>query len=123
MSFEDPAIDRHALTGADPQSISDAHALDGYLELRAIAANAPRELGPEVQQRADRTASLCPRAQLQHLPKQHEDSDHGGGFVVDRHDSTFVSQSGRKHTGGKRSDQTVNVSGAHAQCDQGEHVE
>ena len=47
-------------------------------------ADAPRGLGREIEQRADRAAGLLARPQFEHLPEQHKGRDDRRRFEIDR---------------------------------------
>ena len=85
--------------------------------------DAARRLRREIEQRADGAAGLLARAQLQHLPEQHQHGDHGGGLEVDRRPRRPCRRARRKQAGRERRDEAVEIGGADAERDQAEHVE
>ena len=66
---------------------------------------------------------LLAGAELKHLPQEHEHGDHGGGFVVDRHDSAFPAQARGKEARRERRHEAVEIRRADPERDQAEHVE
>ena len=63
------------------------------------------------------------RAQFEHLAEQHQHGDDRGGFEVDRDDAAVCRKLCRKQPRRERRDEAVEVGGADAERDQGEHVE
>ena len=54
------------------KAIADRDRVERDILVRAVRADAPRGLGREIEQRADRAAGLFARPQLQHLSEQDE---------------------------------------------------
>ena len=83
----------------------------------------PRGLRREAEQRADRAGGVAARAQLEHLPEQHQRRDDRGGLEIDRHHPRRVRRRGRKKARENRRDDAVGVGNPDAERDQREHVE
>ena len=82
----DDAVDRHLLAGPHAQQVADLDLVRAARPLRGRSRTTPRGLRREPEQLANRRAGAMARAQLEHLPEQHEhgDDDRGVEVGVDR---------------------------------------
>ena len=117
------AVDRHLLARADAQAIADLDAVELDLLLAPVRADAPRRLGREIEEGADRAARRLARAQLEHLSEQHEHGDDRGRLEVDRDRAVRIAKGGREDAGRERRDDAVDPGHARAHGDEREHVE
>ena len=122
-ALEHDAVDGQLLPGSHAQRFPDADTRERHVDLAAVLEQAPRGRRREAEQRADRGARAPPRAQLEHLPEQHERHDHGGGLEVDRNAAAVRAEGSRIQAGRERREQAVAPGGSGAERDQREHVE
>ena len=102
-AVEDDAVDRDALAGPDAQPIADVHVLERDVVLGAVWLDLPRRLRRKTEQFANRRARAAARAQLQHLPEQHEHDDDRGRLEIDG-DLAVHAERVRKESGRDRRD-------------------
>ena len=69
-SFDDLAVDRHAIARPHPQPIVREHLVEGHFLVAAILTQPARGLGSQVEERLDGAAGLLARAQLEHLAQE-----------------------------------------------------
>ena len=122
-AFDQLAVDRHLVAGPHPQLVADRDRIERDFLVAAVRLDAPRGLGRELEQRADRARGRLARAQFQHLAEQHQHGDDGGGLEIDRHRAVMAAERRRKHARRQRRDHAVDVGDAGAHRDQREHVE
>ena len=82
MAFHHHAIDGDFVTGHYAQPVTDLHLVQGH-DVIATRSDLTSSWWREVEECGDRTASATTGAQFQHLSKQHQHHDHGGGLEVD----------------------------------------
>ena len=122
-AFENDAIHRHLLARPDPQMVADLQAVDLHLVVGAVIADAAGGLRRQFEQRPDRAGCRLAGAQFQHLAKQHEHGDHGGGFEIDRDRAAMAAEGRREPAWRDGANEAVEIGHAGADRDQGEHVE
>ena len=122
LALLDDAVDGDRVAGTDAQPIAHLDLVERHVFFPTIRANAPRPLGRQLQERADRGAGAAARAQLQHLSEQHQRHDHRGGLEVDGHAAVVSAERRRKQPGREHGDQAVGVRDRDAEADQREHV-
>ena len=122
-SFDDLAVDRHAIARPHPQPIVREHLVERHFLVAAVLAQPPRGLGSEVEERLDGAAGLLARAQLEHLAQENQDRDDRGRLEVDGDRAVRAAKAGREEAGGDRADHAVDPGDAGAERDQREHVE
>ena len=86
-----------------------------------IVTNATSGLRCKTEQPSDCGAGAAPRPQLQHLPEQHKNRHHHSRIEI-RLDHAAHEKTRRKELRGERSQRRIDVRGAYAERDQGEHV-
>src|SRR3546814_17419321 len=84
-AFEDDAIGRDFFARADTQHVANSDVLERDLLVAPVAADAPGELGREVEERTDRSARRLARPEFEHLPEQHPHRDARGGLEIALH--------------------------------------
>ena len=82
-AVDDDAVHRNALARPDAKPIAHVHVLERHVVLGAVGLDPPRRLRRETEQTANRRARAAARAQLQHLPEQHEHDDDRGRLEID----------------------------------------
>ena len=80
-------------------------------------------LGRQVHQRTDCPTRRGAGAQLQHLAKEHENRDDGGGLEIDRRRALHRQKLRGEDLWDQQGDEAVEPGHADAQGDEGEHVE
>src|SRR5207302_10499702 len=73
--FEDHAVDRDLLPGADAQMVAWLHAVERDVFLRAVRTDAAGGLRREAKERSDGSAGPAAGSQLEHLTEQDERDD------------------------------------------------
>ena len=122
-SFDDLAVDRHAVARPHPQPIVDEHLVERHFLVAAVRAHPPRGLGREIEERLDGTAGLLAGAQLEHLTQKDQNRDNRGRFEVNGDRTVRAAKAGREEAGCDRADHAVDPGDPGTECDQGEHVE
>ena len=107
FAFLDDAVDRNAVARTDAQAIAGMNVVERDVLVAAVGAHAPRALGRQLQQRADRGAGAAAGAQLQHLPEQHQRHDRRGGLEVEGDAAVVAAKRGREDPGREHGDQAV----------------
>ena len=87
---------RHLLARPHAQGVADAYRVERNVLLATVGADAACGLRREVEQRADRAASLRPGAQLQHLAEQRQHGDDGGRLEIDSDRPVRIAEGRRK---------------------------
>jgi len=85
--------------------------------------HAPRGLGREIEEGAERAAGALPSTQFQHLSEQHEHGDDRGRFEIDRHAAVGAAEALGKHGRQEGRDHAIEIGRTGAERDQREHVE
>ena len=122
-AFDQLAIDRDLLARAHPEPIADGDGVERHFLVAAVGLQAPRRLGREIEQGADRARGLLARAQLEHLAEQDENGDDGGGFEIDGDRAVRAAKGRREQAGQQDRDDAVEPRHAGAHRDQREHVQ
>jgi hypothetical protein len=77
----------------------------------------------QVEQGADCAASLCARAQFQHLAEQYQHRDDRGSFKINRDRTIRHAKAGWEYSRRKRRNQAMQISGARSEGNQAENVQ
>ncbi len=121
-SGENHAIDRNFLARPHTKAIALLHFRKRNIVLRFVGCHAACDFGREVQEGANRAAGAAARAQLEHLPEEHENGDGRRCFEVHLGHAVRAAQTCGKHLWRDGSHRAVQVRNAHAHADQREHV-
>ncbi len=117
------AIDRHFFARPHAQAVANGDRIERHFLVGVIAAKTPRGLWREAKERLDRVGGLFARPEFQHLAKQHENGDDGGGLEIDRDRAVCAPERLRKKARRQCRGGAVSPSDAGAHGDQREHVE
>ena len=116
------SVDGNLLSRAHPQPLADLHLLERNV-LFSVAVQTMRQLGRQPQQRANRARGLAARAQLQHLPEQHQRGDHRRRLEIDRRHTAVHAKRRRQRARRQQREDAEQVGDAGAERDQREHVQ
>ena len=94
-AFDDDAVHRDTFARTDAKPIAHVHVLERDIVFGAVGLDSSGRLRRETEQTANRRARAAARAQLQHLPEQHEHDDDRGRLEIDR-DLAVDAKRGRK---------------------------
>ena len=123
LALDQDAVDRHPFAGADADQVADRDGVERHVLVAAVRPHAPRAVGRQRHQRADRAQGRGAGAQFQDLPEQHQHGDYRGGLEIKRDAAVRVAELRRKQSGRQRRHQAVEVGDADAHGDQREHIE
>ena len=123
MPFFDDTVDRDFLARANPQPVSGLDVLERNFLLIAVLPHDTGRLGGKIEQGADGRAGPFARAQLHELAEQNEDGDHRPSFEIHADMTVGIAEAFRKNTRDDHGDHTEQIGRAHADRDEGEHVQ
>ncbi|EAQ04289.1 hypothetical protein OB2597_09104 [Pseudooceanicola batsensis HTCC2597] len=115
------AVHRHALARTHPQDVACPEHVQRDV-LLGLAGDAPRGLGGEAHQRADRVAGAFARGQLHHLPQQDEHEDHRRRLEIDRRHPHVAPHLRGQQPRRQHRDDRKEIGRPGAETDQGPHV-
>ena len=90
-ALQHPSVHRYRFAGAYPQPVSGLHGIQGNLLVGPSVVDAAGEFGRKIKQGPNGAAGSLPRAQLEHLPQEHEHRDDRGGFEVHGNETVLAS--------------------------------
>ena len=111
------------VSGPHAQPVADHDRVERNLLVAAVGADAPGGLGGEVEQRADGARRLLARAQLEHLPQQHQHGDDRSGLEIDGNRAVGAAERGWEKAGKQDRHGAVDPRHPGAHGNEGEHVE
>ena len=97
--FDDLAVHRDLLARPNAQAVADLDRIERDLLVRPfLHGRAARSLA-QIDERADRAASLFARPELEHLSEQDKGGDDRRRFEIDGHRAMVAAERGRKQAG------------------------
>ncbi len=119
LSLDDLAIDGDSITRTYAQKVTFNDSVERHILVAAIA-DATRSFGRKVEQGTDRLARRFTRAQLEHLPDEHQRDDHSGCLEIHRRPG--VAHGHREQLRRDHRDDREQIGRADTQPDQRPHV-
>src|SRR6266850_815117 len=117
------AIDRNTLARTDTQPIADLNGLERNVLFCAVGPDTACRRRRQIEQGLDGAARLAPGAKLEHLSKQHEHCDHGGGLEVQTDFAAVSAERLGEQTWRDCGCDAIQIGRSGAEGDEGEHVE
>ncbi len=122
-ALQKQAINWHLLSRSNAQAVANSHGVETDILIYTIGAHAPCGLRCQIEKRADGTARLFARPQLQNLTKQDQDRDDGSSLEIDGDRTSLCAECDRKQSRRNGRDNAVNPGSTRSHRDQGEHVQ